>query len=240
MARSSIRYSRARISATRKRRLWGGHGRTGAELVRNIPRLESVAANIAAQHEPFIRAERPGEPPLGARVLRVVTDYDTLTATGRSVTEAMGELRARKRVYDPEILDLLQSVVDADFDGRKISEISLRELTLGMVLEEPVESKDGLLIVAKGRRSRRRCWFVCEVLPAFRTCASRSQYSKLLLLRVRRQRRAAPSTLTWRSPPPAPPHWFWRRGVTSATKGLVTNALMRPASRRGNAANPER
>ena len=79
--------------------MMAAHPSIGRELVANIPRLESVAEIIGSQQKCFdgsdTQADTPAgkEIPLGARILKVAIDYDTLKWSGLADVEVITELR---------------------------------------------------------------------------------------------------------------------------------------------------
>ena len=124
-------------------------------LLQDIPRLDSVRHIIAFQPQRF-DGRGPVEPdvggariPLGARLLRVATDYDTLEARGRSVDQALGDMHAATGVYDPALLDALASVLKTDGD-RSIAYLMLDDLRGGMVLAQDLCTADGTLLAGRG------------------------------------------------------------------------------------------
>lgn len=88
--------------------------------------------------------------PLGARLLRVATDYDTLEARGRPVDRALQIMRGRDGVYDPALLDALAAVLEGDED-RTIAYLPLRRLRGGMVLAKDLCTDSGMLLVGRGQ-----------------------------------------------------------------------------------------
>jgi len=139
------------------------HPSLGRDLVANIPRLEAVGEIIAYQEKRFngggIPADsRAGEEiPLGARILKVALDFDTLQSKGLAGPEALQELRQRPGWYDPDVLRALETVVGIERD-LAIQEVRIPELATNMILAEDVRTTSGLLLVSKGQ----------EVTPSLR------------------------------------------------------------------------
>jgi response regulator RpfG family c-di-GMP phosphodiesterase len=133
------------------------------QLVESIPRLELVCAILDAQEYNFNGSgSPPGAPqgesiPLGARVLKLVCDYDFLEAGGTSPGVAITTLQGRKGRYDPKLLSVLGHVKTKAAPG--ISEIDLASLQVGMLLVRDVMSKADALLVPRGH----------EVTPAILT-----------------------------------------------------------------------
>lgn len=125
-------------------------------LLEHIPRLETVCRIITFQRQRYdgrgpVTADTGGDDiPLGARLLRVATDYDTLEARGRPVDRALAIMRGRDGVYDPALLDALAAVLEGD-EGRTIAYLPLRRLRGGMVLAKDLCTDSGMLLVGRGQ-----------------------------------------------------------------------------------------
>ena len=120
-------------------------------ILRNIPRLEGVLQILESYNQPFAAAGGSQGSPIGARMLRIALDYDALEAHGMGNTEALATLAGRVGVYDPELLGVFASVVEAGVTHRRVLEIGLRHLRAGMMLADDVQTIDGALIVARGQ-----------------------------------------------------------------------------------------
>ena len=125
------------------------------QLLESIPRLEAVRAILQAQSHNFDgsgsahSAVHGDAIPLGARVLKLVIDYDTLEASGTDSAVAIGTLQGRKGRYDPKLLDALaRAKTKAALQG--LSELVLGAVRPGMFLAQDVMSTTGLLLVARG------------------------------------------------------------------------------------------
>ena len=124
------------------------------QLLESIPRLELVCAILDAQELNFDGEGSPsGAPkgesiPLGARVLKLVSDYDFLEAGGTSSGAAISTLQGRKGRYDPKLLTVLGRVKNRAEPG--VREIKLADLHTGMLLVQDVMSTTGTLLVPRG------------------------------------------------------------------------------------------
>lgn len=124
-------------------------------VLEGIPRLDGVRRIIAFQHQRFdgrgpVAADVGGDDiPLGARLLRIATDYDTLEARGRSVDQALLTMHDSDGVYDPALLDALAVVLRTDGD-REIAYVTLDDLRGGMVLAQDLSTAEGMLLVGRG------------------------------------------------------------------------------------------
>lgn len=124
------------------------------QLLESIPRLELVCAILDAQEYNFDGQGSPrGAPqgesiPLGARVLKLVSDYDFLEAGGASPGVAISTLQGRKGRYDPKLLGALSRVKTKASPGA--GGIGLASLQAGMLLIQDVMSQTGSLLVPRG------------------------------------------------------------------------------------------
>lgn len=146
----------ARTLTPEESQMLRAHPITGRNLVANIPRLEKVADVIAYQHKRFDGSGIPSdsvagkEIPLGARILKVALDYDTLKWCGETDVKALVELRQRLGWYDPDVLAAMETVSELE-TSLETREVKVRELTSQMILAEDVTTTDGALVVSKGQ-----------------------------------------------------------------------------------------
>jgi response regulator RpfG family c-di-GMP phosphodiesterase len=135
------RVERGRALAPDDAAVYQQHAEVAAKLVANIPRMSGVARIIAYQEKNFdgsgfpVDAVRGKDVPLGARILRVVLEFDRLTTAGQSKPEAYNILRQGTGLYDPDVVAVLGEVLG---DERKyvIQQVSLRALREKMILAE--------------------------------------------------------------------------------------------------------
>jgi response regulator RpfG family c-di-GMP phosphodiesterase len=118
-------------------------------LLAKIPRLEGVVEILDTYQLPF-DLDKPDEVPLGARVLRIAVDYDTLESAGAGETVAIGVMRGRG-VYDPELLSAFARTVGARRVGPVVREIRAGQLEVGMTLVDDVRNVSGGLLVVRGQ-----------------------------------------------------------------------------------------
>ncbi len=134
--------------------------RAGSDLVKNIPRLESVAKTVLYQDKHFDGTGFPDDDvaglriPLHSRVLKVVGDMIQLEERGMKRNTALEQLRQRPGWYDPEILAAACRCFHVDVpqpkEAGRPKPIPLAELAAGHLLLADVETRSGLLIVASG------------------------------------------------------------------------------------------
>lgn len=123
------------------------HSAVATGLLENIPRMQEVIDAIAAQDDRF--DENP-EQPVGARLLRLAGDYETLERAGLDKDEAMDRLRSDAGCYDPELLRALERMVFAE-EGLIPMSLTFKELRVGMLLTANVTTEDDVLLMAKGQ-----------------------------------------------------------------------------------------
>ncbi|MCH8040771.1 MAG: response regulator [Nitrospinae bacterium] len=137
-------------------RLFTTHPSTGAEILGNIPRMKEVADIIAYQHKHFDGSGSPhdsrqGEDiPVGARLLKVTLDFDTLLMQNFPRSQAFGEMENRRGWYDPAVLQALK-IAFVPEQKFKLATLSLRELRPHLVLAEGIFDEQGILLAAKGQ-----------------------------------------------------------------------------------------
>lgn len=132
--------------------------RTGAELLANIPRLELVANIVLHQDKHFDGSGFPSDLvagqdiPVGARILKVLSDLIELEGKGHSRIVGLAQMRSRSGWYDPDVLNSVAECFDVGLPSGPESEADWEELHLkdvcaGRVLVANVVTNDGALIV---------------------------------------------------------------------------------------------
>lgn len=132
------------------------HPQIGHDLLARIPRLEAIASIVAYQEKRYDGSGPPDdtirgeEIPLEARVLKVVLDFDSLVAGGRSYVPTFQELRRREGWYDPAVLWVLLDVLRED-GFYVVHRVKLRELTSEMLLGDDIRSESGEVVLTRGQ-----------------------------------------------------------------------------------------
>jgi DNA-binding response OmpR family regulator len=131
-------------------RMFRAHPGSGAHLLSNIPRLETVAEMIGGQQTVEGAGPAKGAAELGARMLGIAVEIDRRMFCGMPFTVALQQLRSMPERFDLVMLDAL-----GDYETPKVaSELEqawVHELRVSMILAEDVLSKDGkMTIVRKG------------------------------------------------------------------------------------------
>ena len=132
------------------------HPKVGAQLVGQIPRLESVAAMIEHQlldHDDFIGesvSSLSEDIQTGAQILRAVIDYDRLLYMGVEHSRALIRMEKDEGAYNPQIIEFL-STIEVNSAPVVVASISFKDVVPGMVAEKDVFAKNGALIIPKGQ-----------------------------------------------------------------------------------------
>ena len=131
-----------------------------AHLIGNVPRLEAVAEIIRLHSINFDGSNAGvhgiGQPlPLGARMLRVLIDWNQAESKGFSYTGTLATLRHRTGVYDPRVLDEAAKIFSIQAAAKTISttppvSMELASLRAGHVLASNLEGVNGKLLIAAG------------------------------------------------------------------------------------------
>lgn len=135
------RVERGRSLSSQDAAIYQQHATVAAKLVANIPRMGGVAKSIAYQEKNFDGSGFPAdaiqgkEIPFGARILRVVLEFDRLVASGVNKPEAFATLKQAQGLYDPDVVEALGEALG---DERKyvIQPVALRGLREKMILAE--------------------------------------------------------------------------------------------------------
>lgn len=129
-----------------EKKLWDQHPIVAADLLTRIPRMEEVADAIRHQHTDF---NGQASLPMGARILRLVLDFERFESAGGE--DPMDRIRARADKYDAQVVAAFEKIIgkESELEAR---EMDISQLTDGMVLAADVLmlGKD-TLIVCKGQ-----------------------------------------------------------------------------------------
>jgi response regulator RpfG family c-di-GMP phosphodiesterase len=133
-----------------------------ADLIANIPRLKPVAENIRFHQRGFDGTGFPSEGPngtdlpLGARILKILIDLETITHGASPGPKAFSVLQDSPSQYDPELLARIKACLcvseDEEKEGHEIVDIPVSLLRPGYRLLENLELKSGRLILSRGTR----------------------------------------------------------------------------------------
>jgi ActR/RegA family two-component response regulator len=149
-------YFGARLSPEDKTR-FAGHPQVAKDLLTHIPRLEPVAWMISQQL--LVEASQPGHDAssphgevvaLGSKILRLAVAMDTLRMQGLNEVNAVSKLRERRAEFGSALIDALAEIEpeNARMEQRKVLVSRLRP---GMILQEEIKTKTGMLVVPHGQ-----------------------------------------------------------------------------------------
>jgi response regulator RpfG family c-di-GMP phosphodiesterase len=105
-----VRVERGRALSPEDAAAYQQHAAVAAKLVANIPRMGGVAKTIAYQEKNFdgkgfpADAVRGKDIPVGARILRVLLDFDRLVASGQIKSDAYKTIKQGAGIYDPDVV----------------------------------------------------------------------------------------------------------------------------------------
>lgn len=135
----------------------------GKSLISNIPRLQNVAAIVLYHSKHFdgrgfpANEVRGEEIPLGARILKLLTDISAHETEGKTLARAFAQVQVSKGSYDPALLQDMEKIVATLVAQETPTEpepgpcsISWRELRPGHKLIEDVFTKSGVLLIHAG------------------------------------------------------------------------------------------
>ncbi|MBN2041906.1 MAG: response regulator [Spirochaetes bacterium] len=139
--------------------MFQNHPKIGSEMIANIPRLKQVAKIIEYQEKLYNgrgvpRDDLAGQDiPLGARILKLALDFDTLIQSGLKRDSIMDAIRQRVTLgwYDEQLVEILERPV---VKRKKYvsGEVSLSKLNETMILaDDLLNTKGTLLLGSKGQ-----------------------------------------------------------------------------------------
>ncbi len=138
-----------------EREMYENHPLTGAALLEKIPRLENITKMIELQQKRYneytdaIKKSQFEDVIKGAQILKAVIDLDLQLFRGIGRDEALLWLRKQKNCYNPEVLDVLETI-DVGSQGQLLS-LNVSHITDGMVADEDIMAKNGVMIIPKGQ-----------------------------------------------------------------------------------------
>lgn len=134
------------------------HSEVARQMLSNIPRLETVAEIVLLQDKGYDGSGLPKDKPvqgeeiiLGARILKVASDFEIASKKATNSTAAVDLLRNVMRRYDPKVITALESALRNGLCQSNIKEYAINRVTPGMVLASDLRGSNGQLLVAKGQ-----------------------------------------------------------------------------------------
>ena len=144
--------------SNRETGLYHQHPQIGHDLIARIPRMENVASMIADQNVRYTEELSSLKPPvaadgvtIGARILKVVLDFDKLILGGHSARSAFEELSERAGWYDPHVFAVLHRIVEGPVEEYLTLVISVADLEPGMMLGSELISVRGSVLLPVGQ-----------------------------------------------------------------------------------------
>jgi HD-GYP domain-containing protein (c-di-GMP phosphodiesterase class II) len=134
-------------------KLYTDHPKVAYELLKSIPRLESVAKMIASQydpHQPSNGGFEKNSVKLGGHILNIAHDFDQLSASGASPEMAISQMRTVTQKYPSQLLDVLEHLFHRPTSEQSILKTNVSLLKEGMVLVDDIYRDNQLLLVRKG------------------------------------------------------------------------------------------
>lgn len=122
------------------------------KLLCHIPRLESVVQILEAIRASDEQRQRLGDATIGmgARVLLLALDYDTLVTRGESGDTALQTLRMKQARYGQALIEKFGQFIGAGPADGEMREMPLRMVQPGMTIMQDVRTHLGTLLVARG------------------------------------------------------------------------------------------
>jgi response regulator RpfG family c-di-GMP phosphodiesterase len=149
--------SRGQKLTEEENQLYEMHPSMGCNMIEKIPRLGDVAEAIRYQLKNHDGSGVPHDTlagaaiPLGARLLKLITDFISAESAGLAPADAIGKLRQNAERYDPELLRALGDYLGVAKVARTIK-LSVAMLAPGMVLAKDLMTRDGNLLLRTGQK----------------------------------------------------------------------------------------
>lgn len=137
-------------------RLFASHPSVCGKLLSKIPRLESVAAMIDRQQQPYDQ-QTPGAPhlgkdyeiTLGAQLLKLALDLDQKIQGGAPLDLALQDMRKETNKYNPALVAALGGLHIRRTEA-EVRAVHINDLRLQMILDEDIYTTSGVLLLRRG------------------------------------------------------------------------------------------
>ena len=134
------------------------HPQVAKDLLGNIPRLEPIAWMISQQLTREAVHKIPSDATtasaqaivLGAKMLKLAVAFDSCKMSGLSDEHAIARLEKRHGEFARDLLDALKQLAPED-SRMELRKVSTAKLTIGMILQNEIRTRTGMLMVAKGQ-----------------------------------------------------------------------------------------
>jgi response regulator RpfG family c-di-GMP phosphodiesterase len=133
------------------------HPQVAKDLLGNIPRLEPIAWMISQQlvretvdKTPDATSTSAQDIVFGAKMLKLAVAFDSCKVSGLSDDDAIARLQNRRVEFGQGLLDALEHLAP---EGAKMQlrKVSTAKLTTGMILQQEIRTRTGMLMVTKGQ-----------------------------------------------------------------------------------------
>ena len=135
---------------------FAAHPKIARDLISHIPRMQDVDEIIYYQAKCFNGVGFPNDAvkweaiPLGARILKIVSDFDFIESKGIPKNKAVEVLQQKAIRYDPKIMIAMEKALGV-YVNYVIKEVMLHQLDKGMVLAQDVKALNGRMLVSRGQ-----------------------------------------------------------------------------------------
>lgn len=136
---------------------YDAHPQLTADLLANIPRMEPVAwmirhhlSDILPTSAPETSAFPKEMAVFGAKMLRTAVAFDNAKLRGLNTQDAIVSLKQNPARFDTEIVNRLSDFKAAEAEI-KLRKLPISALRIGMILQQDVKNRAGLIVVAKGQ-----------------------------------------------------------------------------------------
>jgi response regulator RpfG family c-di-GMP phosphodiesterase len=128
---------------------------TTGMLLANIPRLTVVASMITQRDTVYMKDidftshDQNEVIRIGAKILKVITDFDLLLFQNHEPEEAINIMAKHTTIYDRTLLGLM-TTVELPRRDRVARYVQIEELRKGMIIDTDILNAQGILVIPKG------------------------------------------------------------------------------------------
>jgi HD-GYP domain-containing protein (c-di-GMP phosphodiesterase class II) len=127
------------------------HASVAHDLLMQVPRLEDVAMMVCRQHTAS-GASTDDHVSLGAQILKVCIAFDYHVSRGLAMGAALTALRTRPDEFNARVVNALAGLT-LDFMSYQPVVLPIARLEAGMIIDQEVRTRSGLLLVTKGQET---------------------------------------------------------------------------------------
>ncbi|MDQ1289020.1 MAG: response regulator [Actinomycetota bacterium] len=133
--------------------MWQGHPLVGQQLLRRIPRLEEIADWIGSQPMNQTEAEAHGDPfpDFASAILPATAAFLVCFDSGAAARDVARTLNATGR-FPGAVVEAVLTAVNHQLQRGVVSEVRVRNLLPGMIVEDDIITSNGLTLVRQGER----------------------------------------------------------------------------------------